>query len=56
MKATRYKVTRMKADKSVPIRYQQSGWMPFDTQHKRHGQVWPTRAEAEAEARLLERI
>ena len=52
---SRYVVTRMKGDPKVPARYRQSGWMAFDTLHKRHGSVWPTRAEAEAEANVLSR-
>lgn len=50
----RYKVVKMKKDKSAPIRYQRAGWMPFDTMHERHGQIWPTKAEAKTEAQLME--
>jgi len=52
---SRYVVTRMKGDPKVPVRYRRSGWMAFDTLHKRHGIVWPTKAEAEAEANVLSR-
>jgi hypothetical protein len=51
---TRYRVTRVKKDKSAPVRYQQSGWMPFDTKHERHGQVWRSKFEAEIEAQRME--
>jgi hypothetical protein len=48
--AERYTVARIVKDRSVPPRYRQSGWMVFDTKHQRHGQVWPTKAEAEQDA------
>jgi hypothetical protein len=51
----RYIVTRMKKDRTVPLRYQRSGWMAFDTRHQRHGQVWPSKAEATADADRLNR-
>lgn len=51
----RYLVTRMVKDPRVAPRYQRSGYMAFDTRHTRHGQVWPTKAEAEADAERLNR-
>ena len=52
--APRYFVTRVKKDPAVPERYRRAGWMAFDTLHKAHGQVWPTRREATEDARRLE--
>jgi len=53
--STRYIVTRVKKDRAVPTRYQRAGWMAFDTKHQQHGQVWPTKADAVADATRLER-
>ena len=52
----RWVVTRMKRERSVPKRYQRSGYMAFDTQHHQHGQVWPTRIEAKQDALRLGRM
>jgi hypothetical protein len=49
----RYFVTRVKKDAAVPRRYRRAGWLVFDRLHHQHGQVWPTKPEAEAEAALL---
>ena len=51
----RYVVTRMKRDRSTPPRYQHHGWMAFDRYHRQHGQVWPTKAEAQTDADRLTR-
>lgn len=51
----RYIVTRMVKDRRVPKRYQRAGWKAFDTRHIDHGQVWPTKAEAQADADWLNR-
>lgn len=49
----RYIVTRVKKDPKVPKRYQQSGWMAFDTKHVQHGQVWPKKSQAQSDADYL---
>lgn len=51
----RYIVTRLKKDRTVPARYQRRGWQAFDTSHRSHGQVWPTKAEAQADADRMNR-
>ncbi len=45
----RYILTRMTRDRMVPKRYQRSGWMAFDRYHRQHGQVWPSKAEAQTD-------
>ena len=51
----RYILTRMKADRAVAKRHQRSGWMAFDTTHREHGQVWPTRKDAAEDVTRLNR-
>lgn len=48
----RFIVTRVIRDPRVPARYQRSGWICFDTKHPtaQNIGVWPTRAQAQAEA------
>lgn len=51
----RYILTRVIRDRMVPKRYQRSGWMAFDRLHTRHGQVWPTKPEAQGDLARLNR-
>lgn len=48
----RFIVSRVLRDRRAPARYQRSGWVCFDTAHPtaQNLGVWPTRAEAQAEA------